>query len=159
MKSVYLETTVISYLAAFSSRDLITAARQEITQQWWSGRRHDFELFVSQVVVTETSGGDAEAAQRRLAILEDLPLLDLTPEAEQLAAKLLVEGTLPSRAADDALHLAIAAVHGIDFLLTWNCKHLANAELIAVFEASFFEEGYESPIICTPDELMESFNA
>lgn len=155
MKRVYLETTVISYLAALPSRDLVNAARQEIAWEWWNGRRHDFELYASQVVVKEASAGNAEAAQRRLSLLEEIPLLDVTQGAEQLAAELLARGPLPSKAVDDALHLAVATVHGIDFLLTWNCRHLANAELIGALGALVLDQGFQPPFICTPDELME----
>ena len=155
MKSVYIETTIVSYLTAWPSRDLINAARQELTHEWWAGRRHDFELFTSSMVVLEASGGDEDAAQRRLALLQEMPVLESTDEASDLASELLCAVMLPKKASGDALHLVIAALHGIDFLLTWNCKHLANAELAGPFENFFLDHGYAPPVICTPEELLE----
>jgi len=159
MKSVYVETTIVSYLTARPSRDLINAARQELTWEWWEKRRHDFELFASSVVLLEASAGDAEAAQRRLALLHETTILEDTEETIVLASKLVQAAVLPENAADDAVHLVTAAVHGVDFLLTWNCKHLANAELVGPFESFFLDNGYEPPVICTPEELLEQSHA
>ena len=156
MKSVYLETTIISYLAARPSRDLVNAARQQVTRDWWDHRRAAFELFVSDIVVLESSSGDPEAVERRLSLLNDIAVLEVNSAAQALASGMIERGALPQGAADDALHLATAAVHGMDFILTWNCRHLANAELMASFEAFFEDSGYEFPIVCTPDELLES---
>lgn len=117
---VYLETSVISYLTAWSSRDLIKAAHQEITREWWQGRTR-FELYVSQIVLREASGGDPEAARRRLESIDGIPELIASPEASELAQQLIAQGSLPAKAAVDALHIAIAVVNGIDYLLTWNC--------------------------------------
>jgi hypothetical protein len=153
-KSVYLETTIVSYLAARSSRDVIRAARQTITRQWWDDRREDFDLVVSQVVVNEAEKGDQRAAERRREIIEGLTRLDITDDAVELAATLIEKGAMPAKAADDALHLAIAAVHRIDFLLTWNCRHLANAEITIAMARVLTAEGYRVPVVCTPDELM-----
>ncbi len=153
-KSVYLETTIISYLTARSPRDVILVARQEITRQWWEERRDNFEIFISPVVLKEASEGDSEAAARRLHLLEGFSILDLNGEVVDLAAALIEEKFLPAKAADDALHLAFAAVHEIDFLLTWNCRHLANAELIALMTGYFIVRGIHIPIVCTPDELL-----
>jgi predicted nucleic acid-binding protein len=159
MKSVYLETTIISYLAAAPSRDLVKAARQEITREWWSQRRMEFDAYISQVVIREASRGDIEAVGRRVALLEGIPVLRVTAEAEQLAAGLVATGPLPERAVDDALHLAVAAAHGIDYLLTWNCKHLANAELANALETWLLDQGVQPPVICTPDGLLERNDA
>jgi predicted nucleic acid-binding protein len=153
-KSVYVETTIISYHTARASRDVIRAARQTITRQWWDNRREDFDLVVSQVVLNEARKGDQRAAERRKQILEGLTRLDITDEAVELAATLVEKGAMPPKAADDALHLAIAAVYGIDFLLTWNCKHLANAETMNAMARVLTAGGYRVPIVCTPDELM-----
>ena len=120
---VYLETTIISYLTARPSRDLITAAHQQITQQWWQTRRAHFDLFVSPPVIQEAQAGDPEAAARRIAGLQDIPLLTLSAEAAGLAQALIAQGPLPDTAVVDALHIAIAAVNGMHYLLTWNCTH------------------------------------
>jgi predicted nucleic acid-binding protein len=152
---VYLETSVISYLAARPSRDLIVAANQQITQEWWQNSRPAFEVFVSALVVREAGGGDQDAARQRLVILEGVPLLTLNPDMVTLAGKLVRDVPLPSQAIADALHIAVAAVGGMDYLLTWNCKHLANAARRYQIERVCREQGYEPPIICTPQELLE----
>jgi predicted nucleic acid-binding protein len=152
---VYLETTIISYLAARPSRDLIVAANQQLTQDWWQMRRTAFDLFVSEAVVEEASSGDEKAARQRLEEIENIPLLVLTAEAAALAEKLIQALPLPAPAVTDAVHVAIAAANGMDYLLTWNCKHLANAVLRSKIEDTCREYGYEPPVICTPQELME----
>jgi predicted nucleic acid-binding protein len=155
MKStVYLETSVVSYLAAQPSRDLLTAAHQQITHLWWRTRRSGFGLFVSQLVIDECMAGDVGAAERRLALLAELSLLDVGPEVTDLARHLATSVPLPPRAAADAFHIAIAARHGIDFLLTWNCAHIANAELRPRIERACVARGYAPPILCTPEELI-----
>ena len=151
---VYLETTIPSYLTAWPSRDLVRVAHQQITRDWWDRRRAEFELYISQVVLRECQAGDATAAAERLKILQDLPLLEQTEEATRLAQALVDRVPLPERAAVDALHVAIAAVHGVDYLLTWNCTHIANATLRDPIESVCRENGYEPPAICTPDELL-----
>jgi hypothetical protein len=151
---VYLETTIPSYLTAWPSRDLVRAAHQQITRDWWDRRRAEFELYISQVVLRECQAGDATAAAERLKILQDLPLLEQTEQATRLAQALVERVPLPERAAVDALHVAIAAVHGVDYLLTWNCTHIANATLRDPIESVCLENGYEPPAICTPDELL-----
>lgn len=151
---IYLETTIPSYLTAWPSRDLIRAAHQQITSEWWQRRRTEFELFISQVVVRECQLGDSVAAAERLEVLRDLPLLEQTERATDLAQALLKRVPLPDRAAVDALHIAIATVHGMDFLLTWNYAHIANAALRDQIEAVCREAGYEPPTICTPEELL-----
>ena len=153
---VYLETTIPSYLTARPSRDLVTAAHQQITREWWDTRRHDFDLFVSQMVIDEASAGDPEAAIRRLEVLASLPLLDPQTEGTALAQMLIDHIPLPARAAADALHIAIAVVNGMDYLLTWNCTHIANAALRGRIEAACRSRGFRGPIICTPEELLEA---
>jgi hypothetical protein len=153
---VYLETTIPSYLTARPSRDLVTAAHQQITREWWDTRRHDFDLFVSQMVIDEASAGDPEAATRRLDVLTSLPLLDPQAEGTALAQMLIDHIPLPARAAADALHIAIAVVNGMDYLLTWNCTHIANAALRGRIEAACRSRGFRVPIICTPEELLEA---
>lgn len=153
VKHVYLETTIASYLASRPSRDLVIAARQELTGEWWEERRQDYALYVSQVVIDEAGEGDPDAARKRLAYLDSIALLETTDAAIALAEELLREGAVPKNAADDALHIAIATAHGMDILLTWNCRHIANADTLGAVGRLIRKSGYESPVICTPDEL------
>ena len=122
---IYLETTIISYLAARPSKDLITAAHQQVTRDWWQNRRRDFDLFSSQLVIQESSAGDAAVAQTRLQLLSDISLVQVNVDCVSLARALVERGPIPEKAAVDALHIAIATVHGMDYLLTWNCKHIS----------------------------------
>jgi PIN domain len=157
MKSkVYIETTVVSYLIARPSRDLIIAAHQQLTQDWWENRRVSFDLYASQLVIQESSAGDAVMAQKRLEALDQIPLLDVNRESIALARTLVEKGPIPEKAAVDALHIAIATVHGMDYLLTWNCRHIANAEMQTAVAAVCRVAGYEPPVICTPEELLGS---
>jgi hypothetical protein len=151
---VYVETTVASYLTGSPSRDLVVAAHQQITREWWESRNR-FDLYISQIVFQEAGGSDQEAAASRLKILEGISVLELTPEARDLAKKLLTQGPIPEKAALDALHIAIAVANGMDFLVTWNCTHIANAAMRIMIEAVCRSLGYEPPVICTPEELME----
>ncbi len=153
---VYIETTIFSYLAAWRSPLLVMAANQEVTRQWWSERRNHFDLFVSEAVVQEASAGDPEAAKRRLALIEEIPELDISDAARDLSKALLESGDLPQRAALDALHIAVATVHGMDYLLTWNCRHIANAAIQNSLRRVCEDQGFLLPIICTPLELMEA---
>ena len=152
---VYLETTIASYLTAWRSRDLVMAANQETTREWWANRSGAFELFVSQTVIKESSAGDQDAAQRRLEFLKPFPRLDITDEVEALAAKLIADVPLPPKAQADALHIAVAAVNKMNYLLTWNCTHIANATLRSRIEAVCRSQGYEPPVVCTPQEMLE----
>lgn len=152
---VYLETTIPSYLTAWQSRDVVRAGEQQVTRDWWE-RRTQFELRVSSLVFLECGAGNSDAAALRLAVLDGVPVLAQTFEAETLADILLREVPLPPKAAADALHIAIAAVHGVAFLLTWNCTHIANATLRPRIESICRQLGYEPPVICTPLELLES---
>ncbi|MBR8829800.1 MAG: hypothetical protein N5P05_001245 [Chroococcopsis gigantea SAG 12.99] len=126
---VYIETSILGYLTARPSRDIITAANIEITREWWNTRRGDFQLYSSQAVVKETAQGDAEIASQRLEILAHISLLDLNQSVLDLAEQFLGRGNLPAKADVDAVHIAVATVHGMDYLLTWNCKHIANAQI------------------------------
>ncbi|MEN6336376.1 MAG: type II toxin-antitoxin system VapC family toxin [Phycisphaerales bacterium] len=153
-KRVYIETSIVSYLTARPSRDLLAAAWQEITTAWWDRRRQDFELYTSELTVEESSGGDAIAAQRRLESLQSLPLLEITDSALALAEVLVNAGAIPGNAAGDALHVALATVHRMDYLLTWNCRHIDNAEMMPAIRAVALSSGYSLPEICTPQELM-----
>ena len=154
-RKVYIETSVISYLTARISRDLIVAGHQRMTQEWWVTRREVFDVSVSQVVFEEASAGDPEAARERLAVLAALPLLELSTEAVALAKDLIRLGPLPERAEVDALHIAVAVTNQVDYLLTWNCTHLANAALRHQIDHVCRAQGYEPIIICTSEELLE----
>jgi predicted nucleic acid-binding protein len=151
---VYIETSIISYLTARPSRDLIVAAHQQRTHEWWDQRRADFDLFVSQPVIQEAGLGDQQAAGKRLEVLSAIPTLALNDEATVLARTLLEARVLPEKATQDALHIAIATVHRIDYLMTWNCRHLANAEVIKQLGRVCRAGGREPPVICTPEELL-----
>jgi predicted nucleic acid-binding protein len=150
---VYLETTVISYLTSAASRDIVQVAHQQITREWWE-RRGDFELFVSQAVITEASRGDSSAAARRLAALYEVAVLEVTEDASKLAEAFIEQHALPAKAAVDALHIAVAVVMGMDYVLTWNCTDIANAAIRPRIEEACRKLGYEPPVICTPEELM-----
>ena len=152
--TVYIETTIISYLTARPSRDIIIAAHQRVTDQWWFDRREQYELFISQAVIDEASVGNQDFARRRLEKIQSLPLLDVTDAVAALAEELIVSGPLPEQAAIDAVHIAAAAVHGMDFLLTWNLKHIANASMRNKIEQVCRSKGYRPPVICTPEELL-----
>ncbi len=157
MKStVYIETSVVSYLTARPSRDVVIAAYQEITREWWRGAPERFTLVASAFVVAEARAGDPEAARTRLEVLESVALLDAAPDAEDLAQALIDYGAVPRRAAEDAAHIAIAVTNGVDFLVTWNFRHIANATMRAQIERVCRQAGYEPPVICTPNELMEA---
>ncbi|MGI8670631.1 MAG: type II toxin-antitoxin system VapC family toxin [Aridibacter sp.] len=153
---VYIETTIVSYLTARPSRDLIIAAHQQLTQEWWDTRREDFDLYASQFVIRESGAGDSAMAQKRLEALGGIPLLSVRTEAVTLARKLVEKGPIPEKAEVDALHIAVAASHGMDYLLTWNCKHIANAEMQTGVARLCREAGFEPPVICTPEELLGS---
>ncbi|MBD2500960.1 type II toxin-antitoxin system VapC family toxin [Anabaena azotica] len=153
-ESVYIETSILGYLTARPSRDLVVAANVEITREWWDTRRSQFNLYASQAVVKEVSQGDAEMASRRLEILHNFLLLDLNQSVLDLAERFLERSNLPAKADVDALHIAVATVHGMDYLLTWNCKHIANAQIQGKLAEISLDFGYELPILCTPYELL-----
>ncbi len=158
MNTVYLETSILSYLTARPSRDLLAAAHQQVTRDWWESRRPHFEVFISPLVEQESRRGDPEAAQRRLDTLRGLAMLELVEEAYDLAAALISEGALPAPAGNDAIHIALAAVHNIDYLLTWNCRHIDNAETKPIARSVCATRGYTCSEICTPEELMGGEN-
>jgi PIN domain len=153
---VYVETSVISYLAARISRDILVAANQQVTQEWWQDRRPKFDIYISQLVAQEIKSGDVEAVAKRQQALTDCSYLDITPEAVNLAEKLIEQNAIPRQAAEDALHIAVATVSGMDYLLTWNFKHIANAAIRGDVELVCRLNGYEPPVICSPMELMEA---
>ncbi|GAB4157612.1 MAG: hypothetical protein Tsb009_34730 [Planctomycetaceae bacterium] len=155
---VYLETTVISYLTAWRSPQLMMAAHQEATRIWWDEERHHFDIFVSEAVIQEAALGDEDAARRRMEAMEGLPQLNISDESLKLANLLVQKMAMPETARMDALHIAIATVNGMDFLLTWNCRHIANATLRGLIASTCKSVGYEIPVICTPIELIEDQN-
>ena len=153
--SVYVETSLASYLAAWPSESVITAAHQSLTHQWWQARRAAFDLYISELVLLEARAGDPDAASRRLAMLAGIPVLESTVAAETLTERILRASLVPSKARADAAHIAIAAVHGMDYLLTWNCRHIANAVTRKRIDQLLRGAGYEAPVLCTPEELLE----
>ena len=149
----YLETSFVSYVVGRLSRDVIALANQELSREWWLRRRGEYELFVSEIVVREIAGGTPDVASQRLDLIATLPILAVTAEAERLAPLLLRAGGLAANAETDALHVAVATVHGMEYLLTWNCTHIANATIRRAIERQCRLSGYEPPVICTPQEL------
>lgn len=151
---LYLETTVVSYLTARPTRDIVMSARQQLTQEWWDRRRGDFDICISQLVLAEAARGDSAAAGRRLAALREFTVVEFPQPVPKLAEALLNSRLLPANAADDAVHIAVAAVQNVHFLLTWNFRHIANATHAAEIRALVAKLGYTCPVICTPEELL-----
>jgi predicted nucleic acid-binding protein len=153
---VYVETSVLGYLTSWPSGDLIVAGRQKVTRDWWGRALRVFDLIVSELVVEEVSEGDPQAVRERLEVLEHLPILVITREAEELAQALVAGRAVPATEHVDALHIALAATNGIEYLVTWNFKHIANAAMRSKIEGVCIAEGYRPCTICTPEELLES---
>jgi hypothetical protein len=150
---IYIESTIPSYLASRPARDLLQAARQQMTKDWWDLKRQKHELFTSQIVLDEIAEGERLMANRRLKIMSGIPVLDLTTEAADLTRQILDSGLVPAKVDADAAHIALATVHQMDILLTWNCRHIANVEIQARLRRLVEAESYELPAICTMDEL------
>jgi hypothetical protein len=155
-ETIYIETSIFGYLTARSTKNLILAANIEVTRDWWESFRSTFTLYISQVVLDEVMEGDAEMAAKRIEVLQGLPLLELSEAAQELAKQFLARSNLPPKASEDAAHIAIATVHGMDYLLTWNCKHIANAKIQKKLSEICLDFEYELPTICTPYELVEN---
>lgn len=153
-KSVYIETSIPSYLTARPSRDLRAAAWQQLTVQWWEEARAKYDLFTSELTLLEAAAGHPEAAERRLMSLQEIPELTIDEEARDLGERSIFEGGVPAEAQADALHIAIAAIHRIDYLLTWNCRHIDNAARKPIIRSICEKAGYLYPEICTPMELL-----
>ena len=154
MKSkIYIETSVISYYTSRPSRDIVIAARQQITQEWWEESRHQFDVFISMLVLEEAKEGDSVASKRRIEALNRIPVLEITDEAKELASSLVKLGPIPESHSEDALHIALATVNGMDFLLTWNFNHINNAAMKKEITKIVEKQGYEAPVICSPEEL------
>ena len=153
--SVYIETSVIGYLAMRPSAHVVTAANQQVTREFWDDHRSRFDLFVSLAVVDECMAGDAEAATERDVFLQGIPVLGVNDDVLSLAQSLMTGIPFPEKADVDAVHIAVAAVNGLDYLVTWNCKHIANPALRGTIEGVCRSAGYVAPVICTPPELIE----
>ncbi|MDD5035235.1 MAG: type II toxin-antitoxin system VapC family toxin [Methylococcaceae bacterium] len=158
MQTVYLETSFVSYLTARPSRTIVGAAHQQITRDWWSNKRSAFELRISELVVRECAAGNPDAAQRRLAAIDGIARLEINEQVERIALGLVRRHLVPPQVAEDALHIAIAAAHGMDFILTWNFKHIANPTLQYRIAGYLDEINLALPFICTPEELLGEDN-
>ena len=153
---VYIETSFVSYLTARPNREVVVAGHQQSTHDWWNRYRSSYELCASLLVLREAGAGDPEAAKERLDVLAGMILLETTEEALDLAKELVKAGALPAKAESDALHIGVAATQGVPYLLTWNCRHMANATMRLLIESVCASRGHRAPIICTPEELLES---
>ncbi len=156
---VYIETSIVSYLTARPTNELLAAAWQNATSEWWEGRKCDFDLVTSSLVREEAARGHPEAAERRLNALRDIPNLEMHDDVTRLTKVLVLEGALPEKATDDAMHVAFASYHNIDYLLTWNCRHIDNAVKKPLIRKLCANLGWTCPEICTPLELMEGDHA
>lgn len=154
MDTVYIETSIVSYLRQKPSSQVITAARQLLTYQWWNNERTKYELVVSQYVIDEASAGDATHAADRLLALDGIPLLPPAPEITHIANEIMSRAILPAKAQVDALHIAAVAHHRVQYLLTLNCRHIANAKILPRIHAALTDLGVPIPVICTPEELL-----
>ena len=152
--AIYIETTIVSYITARPARDPFLLGCQRLTRRWWREKRREYELLASGVVAEEAARGESLMARRRLLLLREAKLLEETEEVDALATEFRAHVNLPGRAVADATHIALAAVHGVEFLMTWNCAHIANPHtrriLIRVCERS----GYELPALVTPLEML-----
>jgi len=153
-ETIYIETSIFGYLTARSTKNLIIAANIEITRDWWNNRRHYFTPYISEAVINEVALGDTEIASQRLALLRGFPLLELSQAVKDLAKTFLRQSNLPPKAHVDAIHIAAATVHNMNYLLTWNCKHIANPQMQRKLREISLNFGYQLPIICTPYELL-----
>jgi len=153
--TVYVETSVIGYLTSWPQENVTVAGHQYTTRLWWSTAREHFDLFVSQLVIRECSDGDADAVQERLRSIDGIPVLLIKPAAEALAAALIRAHAVPETRPNDALHIAVAASHQVQYLVSWNFRHIVNASIRPAIERACCDGGYDPPMICTPEELLE----
>ncbi len=154
-ESVYLETSVVSYYTARPSRDVVVLAHQEITRQWWNAAQSEFEIFISQAVVDEASEGDPGASEERLKAISDFQHLEINSKVEDMTHIYMAKLEIPSNAAGDAIHIAIASIHDVDYRVTWNCSHIANGAIIKRLARINADYGVHTPVLCTPEELLE----
>ncbi|NEP84404.1 MAG: type II toxin-antitoxin system VapC family toxin [Okeania sp. SIO3C4] len=152
-KTLYLETSVIGYLTARPSQNLIVAANMTVTREWWDTCRDNFEIYVSETVLNEIAKGDPEMAQKRIEVITNLPFLFANETVTNLTEQFLQQTNLPPKASDDALHIALATVYSLDYLLTWNCRHIANPNIQRKLSEISTNFGYQLPILCTPYQL------
>ena len=151
---IFLESTIPSLLVARTSRDVAIAGQQQTTRDWWENRRRHYKLHVSELVLDEISQGEPAMAAARQTVLKECAILPALDEARELGEAIVKAGLIPAKAAADAFHIATAAVHHMDFLLTWNCRHIANAAISNRLRSLCEKAGYEVPVLCTPYELM-----
>ncbi len=154
MKSVYIESSVVSYITARPSRDVVTSARQAITIEWWEEYKESFDIYISELVIEEISYGNSIAAQKRLLVVEEIPILETTGNAIKLAKILISKNAVPETSVEDALHIGIATIQSTDFLLTWNFKHINNANTRDKIHEIIVQLGYKCPVLCSPEELI-----
>lgn len=154
MDTVYVETSVVSYLRQEPRTQIVMAARQLLTRQWWDEDRGNYRLVVSQLVIDEVSAGDPALAAERLRALDGIPLLPLDPGIAEIAGEIMSRSILPEKARTDALHIATVAYHRIQYLLTWNCRHIANARILPRIHAVLSDLSLPIPVICTPEEMV-----
>ena len=154
MPWVYIETSIVSYLRQRPSAQIIAAARQLLTRRWWEHERQNYELVTSQYALDEAALGDPMLATERLHALANIPLLELPSDIPRIASEIVGRGILPPDALVDALHIAVTAFHGVEYLLTWNCKHIASAQKLPRIRDLLLELGYAVPIVCTPEEML-----
>lgn len=153
--TVYIESSVVSYLTARPSRDLIVAAHQQVTLEWWENVLQEVQPFVSELVLAEIGRGDPEASAQRLVSVESFPLLDVVQEVDDLANRYFQALQLPDKALADAYHMALATWHGMDYLVSWNCAHIASGRVQRALVEMNGQLDIRTPILCTPEELME----
>lgn len=154
MDAVDIETSIVSFASAWPSRDIQTAALQQQARDWWSIERPKFDLVTSQLAISEASAGDQTAAAARLRLLDGIRLVPIDADVEYLAAKILAAHLMPQKAAADALHVAAAAMAGVKYLLTLNCRHIANAHELPRVNALLDDEGFGQLLICTPSQFL-----
>lgn len=153
---IYVETSVISYLTSRPSRDLLIAARQEATREWWEKRGTAFEAITSSMVLKEVAAGNPEAASRRLAICQSLPEWPIEAESEELAERLITTGAVPATEQEDALHIALATIAQVDYIATWNFAHMVSPAAKYRLQKHIEQLGFTPPLLATPEELLES---
>ncbi len=154
-ETVYLETSVVSYYTARPSRDVVVIAHQEITRQWWEKALNEYEIFISQAVIDEASDGDPGASEERLKAMMDFQYLEINSKVGEMTEIYIAELKIPPKAGGDAVHIAIASIHEIDYLVTWNCAHIANGVIIKKLAEINTNYGVHTPVLCTPEELLE----
>jgi len=159
MPTAYIETTIPSYYTARNARSILQASRQLATREWWDGGCSGFDLVTSTETLNEAGEGDPEMAKERLGLLQQMRVLPVTRQAADLARQLVACGLVPETASPDAVHIALASVHRIDFLVTWNFKHIANPHIRERMRTRINNSGYRMPVMCSPEELLNEDEA